>query len=178
MAPRKPTHRHLGRTSSHRVALLRNLVTSLFEHESIVTTYPKAKEAQRLAEQCVTLGKKGTAAARTRAQAIFFLPHQILPKLFGPIAERFRERPGGYTRVLRVEPKDKTDQAPSAILELLDGPRDMKFAMTAKIVARARGEGRELSAVTLENIKKVTRFRQGGEEELKRMVKKLEVVEK
>jgi ribosomal protein L17 len=66
-------YRHLGRTSSHRQALLRNLVTSLFKHESISTTWPKAKEAQRLAEKLITLGKKNTEASRRRALSIFFV---------------------------------------------------------------------------------------------------------
>lgn len=66
-------YRHLGRTSSHRQALLRNLVTSLFTHESISTTYPKAKEAQRLAEHLITLGKKNTEASKRKALSIFFV---------------------------------------------------------------------------------------------------------
>jgi large subunit ribosomal protein L17 len=66
-------YRHLGRTSAHRQALLRNLVTSLFLHESISTTYPKAKEAQRLAEKLVTMGKKNTEASKRRALSIFYV---------------------------------------------------------------------------------------------------------
>jgi large subunit ribosomal protein L17 len=73
MAGRRLKYRHLGRTSSHRQALLRNLVTSLFTHESISTTYPKAKEAQRLAEKLITLGKKNTEAGKRRALSIFFV---------------------------------------------------------------------------------------------------------
>jgi ribosomal protein L17 len=73
MAGRRLKYRHLGRTSSHRQALLRNLVTSLFTHESISTTYPKAKEAQRLAEKLITLGKKNTEASKRRALSIFFV---------------------------------------------------------------------------------------------------------
>ena len=73
MAGAKPKYRHLSRSSSHRQALLRNLCTSLFTHESISTTYPKAKEAQRLAEKLITLGKKNTEAARRRALSIFFV---------------------------------------------------------------------------------------------------------
>ena len=73
MAGAKPKYRHLSRSSAHRQALLRNLCTSLFTHESIRTTYPKAKEAQRLAEKLITLGKKNTEAARRRALAIFFV---------------------------------------------------------------------------------------------------------
>lgn len=68
-------YRHLGRKSSHRQALLRNLVTSLFKHESIATTWPKAKEAQRLAEKLITLGKKNTEASRRRALSIFYVCH-------------------------------------------------------------------------------------------------------
>lgn len=93
----------------------------------------------------------------------------MVPRLFGDIAERYKERPGGYTRVLRIEPL-KTDQAPSAILELVDGPKDMRFALTAKTVARCATEGKDLSDLTLKNIKKVTQFRKDGESELQKMV--------
>jgi len=165
-------YRHLGRKSSHRQALLRNLVTSLFTHESISTTWPKAKEAQRLAEKLITLGKKNTEASRRRALSIFYTPHELLPKLFGPLRERYATRPGGYTRVLRIEPL-KTDQAPSAILELIDGPKDMRFAMTARTLARQRGEGEDVNALTQRNIEKVTRFRQDGEIALENMIENL-----
>ncbi|KAJ5714232.1 54S ribosomal protein L8 [Penicillium malachiteum] len=188
-------YRHLGRKSSHRQALLRNLVTSLFENESITTTWHKAKEAQRLADKLITLGKKNTEASRRRALEIFYKPHDILPKLFGPLRERYAERPGGYTRVLRVEPKQKYeffsvakgnksaapirkphDQAPSAILELVDGPKDMRFAMTARTVARQRERGvEELNDLTSLNVQKVTRFRKGGMEALESAISKLKI---
>jgi large subunit ribosomal protein L17 len=74
--------------------------------------------------------------------------------------------------VLRIEPL-KTDQAPSAILELVDGPKDMRFAMTAKTVARCAKEDKDLNELTLKNIKKVTQFRENGQEELEEMVEKL-----
>ncbi|KAK2760878.1 hypothetical protein FQN54_002118 [Arachnomyces sp. PD_36] len=167
-------YRHLGRKSSHRKALLRNLVTSLFTHESISTTWPKAKEAQKLAEKLITLGKKNTEASKQRAVAVFFTPHKLLPKLFGPIRERYMDRPGGYTRVLRIEPK-KPDQAPSAILELVDGPKDMRFAMTAKTLARQRAQGDDaMNEITAMNVMKVTRFRKDGEAALEKEVKKIE----
>lgn len=73
MAGGHAKYRHLSRDSAHRQALLRNLVTSLFEHESISTTWPKAKEAQRLAEKLITLGKKNTEASRRRAHSIFYV---------------------------------------------------------------------------------------------------------
>ena len=75
-------YRHLSRSSSHRQALLRNLVTSLFKHESITTTWHKAKEAQRLAEKLVTLGKKNTEATRRRAHQIFYVrSEKLLPSI-------------------------------------------------------------------------------------------------
>ena len=100
-------------------------------------------------------------------------PLELVPKLFGPIRERYADRPGGYTRVLRIEPL-KEDQAPSAILELVDGPKDMRFAMTARILARFRDEGRKVNEVTAANIEKVTRYRPGGKEELEELVSKME----
>jgi ribosomal protein L17 len=79
-------YRHLSRDSAHRQAMLRNLVTSLFQHESITTTWPKAKEAQRLAEKLITLGKKNTEASRRRALEIFYVcrfpEEQAHPKIF------------------------------------------------------------------------------------------------
>ncbi|KAH8697019.1 ribosomal protein L17 [Talaromyces proteolyticus] len=166
-------YRHLSRDSAHRQALLRNLVTSLFKHESITTTWPKAKEAQRLAEKLITLGKKNTEASRRRAIQIFYTPHEIIPKLFGPLRERYADRPGGYTRVLRVEPK-KDDQAPSAILELVDGPKDMRFALAARTVAREREQGLQtLAEFTQLNVKKVTQFRKDGVEALEREIERL-----
>ncbi|KAB8269908.1 ribosomal protein L17 [Aspergillus minisclerotigenes] len=175
MAGGAAKYRHLSRKSSHRQALLRNLVTSLFKHESITTTWPKAKEAQRLAEKLITLGKKNTEASRRQALSTFYTPHDLLPKLFGPLRERYAERPGGYTRVLRVEPK-KDDQAPSAILELVDGPKDMRFAMTARTVARQRSQGLDtLNELTRLNVQKVTRFRKDGIDDLEREIRKLEL---
>ncbi|KAI9738521.1 MAG: hypothetical protein M1818_005418 [Claussenomyces sp. TS43310] len=165
-------YRHLGRKSSHRQALLRNLVTSLFTYESITTTWPKAKEAQRLAEKLITLGKKNSEASRRRALSIFFKPHDLLPKLFGPLRARYAERPGGYTRVLRLEPT-KADQAPSAILELIDGPRDMRFAMTARTLAKIEKDNAMINDMTARNIQKVTQFRPDGEQELRALATRM-----
>ncbi|KAI4792336.1 ribosomal protein L17 [Aureobasidium sp. EXF-8845] len=169
-------YRHLSRSSSHRQALLRNLVTSLFKNETISTTWPKAQEAQRLAEKLITLGKKNTDASKRKALSIFYEPHSLIPKLFGPLRERFLNRPGGYTRVLRIEPI-KEDQAPSAILELVDGPKDMRFAMTARTVSRLRREGKPINDMTAGNIAKVTRFRPDGDKHLKDMVAKFDKLE-
>jgi len=168
-------YRHLSRKSSHRQALLRNLVTSLIEHESISTTWHKAKEAQRLAEKLITLGKRNTQAAKNRAQSIFYKPVELMPKLFNELRERYMNRPGGYTRVLRIEPI-KEDQAVSAILELVDGPRDMRFAMTAKTLVRERATEDGVRELTAKNVVKVTRFRPGGQGELEKKVQELENV--
>ncbi|KAF2707072.1 50S ribosomal protein L17 [Pleomassaria siparia CBS 279.74] len=168
MAGAKFKYRHLSRSSSHRQALLRNLVTSLFKHESISTTWHKAKEAQRMAEKLVTLAKKNTEATRRRAHQIFFSPHEMVPKLFGPIRERYLTRPGGYTRVLRIEPL-KEDQAESAVLELIDGPKDLRFAMTAKTLARFP-ETKKMNEITAKNVHKVTRYREDGMTSLRSMV--------
>lgn len=99
-------------------------------------------------------------------------PHELLPKLFGPLRERYADRPGGYTRVLRVEPKND-DQAPSAILELVDGPKDMRFMMTARTLARCQMEDKEINEITQKNIEKVTRFRKNGNEALENMAKRM-----
>jgi large subunit ribosomal protein L17 len=112
--------RKLGRTSAHREALLKNLVTELFRHEQIRTTLPKAKEARRLAEKLVTFAKKGTLHARRHAFRTV-QNDEVLAKLFGDLATRFKARPGGYTRVLRAGFRPG-DAAPMAILELVDRP--------------------------------------------------------
>ncbi|KAK6336035.1 hypothetical protein TWF730_003407 [Orbilia blumenaviensis] len=161
-------HRMLGRKSSHRVAMLRNLVQSLIEHESIRTTYPRAKEAQKVADNLITLARKNTDASRIEAQKYLFT-HGLNSKLFGQIRERYANRDGGYTRVLHIEPYNG-DAAPSAILELVDGPKDMRFAMTAKAVARNTYEGTPLHPTTKKNIEKVTRFRVNGKEEFQKIV--------
>lgn len=166
-------HRHLGRKSSHRIALLRNLVTSLIHHESISTTWPKAKEAQRLADKLITLAKRNTSASYAAATASLFQPTLHLPKLFSTLRTRYASRPGGYTRVLRIEPL-KPDAAPSAILELVDGPRDMRFAMTARTLARERAREGGVREVTARNVRKVTRYREGGEEALEEEVERME----
>ena len=101
-------------------------------------------------------------------------PWDHLPKLFGELRRRYIDRPGGYTRVLRTEPLNRhDDQAPSAILELVDGPRDMRFAMTAKSIAHERSSGVGLRDITARNVAKVTRYRKNGAKELERLVKSM-----
>ncbi|KAH6690531.1 ribosomal protein L17, partial [Plectosphaerella plurivora] len=165
-------YRHLSRDSAARKALLRGLVSSLVMHEHIHTTYAKAKEAQRLAEKLITYAKRNNNETKRKAQAILFEPQELLPKVFGELRARYATRPGGYTRVLRTEPKNKYDQAPSAILEFVDGPRDMRFMMTAKAVALGERDGLPMNTMTQKNIDKVTRYRENGKDVFQDMVEK------
>jgi large subunit ribosomal protein L17 len=111
--------RKLGRTTAHRKALLRNLATALLEHERIITTEPKAKELRRVADKLVTLGKRGNLHARRQALQVVH-SDAIVRKLFDEIAPRFAERPGGYTRILRLGYRPG-DAAAMAVIELVDG---------------------------------------------------------
>ncbi|KAF3023733.1 hypothetical protein G7054_g3060 [Neopestalotiopsis clavispora] len=163
-------YRHLSRNSAHRQALLRNLVTSLVKHESIRTTWAKAKETQRLADKLITLAKRNNETARRKAHGILFTPDELMPKLFRTLRERYAERPGGYTRVLRTEPKSTYDQAPTAILEFVDGPKDMRFHMTAATYARNQVLGLKFNKITTLNRKKATQFRKDGKDEFDKMV--------
>ena len=114
--------------------MLRNLVTSLFEHEQIKTTLPKARDTARLAEKIITMGKKGNKPAQERAAA-FLLKPELLPKLFGTFAERYSQRPGGYTRIHKFGNRPG-DNAPHAVLELVDNPRDLRYEMTSRAIGR------------------------------------------
>jgi len=127
--------RKLSRTSSHRMLMLRNLVSSLLEHEQIKTTLPKAKEAARMAEKIITLGKRGDLPAQRKAASFLLNGNKTLPLLFGQYAERYILRPGGYTRIHKFGHR-KGDHAPHAILELCDNPRDIKFEIIARSVGR------------------------------------------
>jgi large subunit ribosomal protein L17 len=110
--------RKLHRTSSHRLAMFRNMATSLLKHEQITTTLPKAKELRPYVERIITLGKRGGLHARRQAYAQI-MDEKVVDKLFTTIAERYRERPGGYTRVLKAGVR-YGDAAEMAIIELVD----------------------------------------------------------
>ena len=110
--------RKLGRTSAHRLALLRNLVTALLDHEHIETTDAKAKDLRRIADRMITLGKRGDLHARRQALRVV-KSADVTSKLFSTLAERYRERPGGYTRVLKLRTR-VGDAAPISIIELVD----------------------------------------------------------
>ena len=110
--------RKFGRTSAHRKALFRNLVGALIERERISTTLAKAKELRGKVERTITLGKKGTLHARR--QAFKLAPQkEAVQKVFGPLADRYANRPGGYTRIIKIGPR-RGDNAPMAFIELVD----------------------------------------------------------
>jgi large subunit ribosomal protein L17 len=109
--------RRLGRTTSHRMAMFRNMVTSLFEHERIVTTAEKAKELRPIAEKMITLAKKNDLHARRQALS-FIRSKDVVEKLFTDIKDKFSDRKGGYTRILKTGIR-KGDAAEMAIIELV-----------------------------------------------------------
>jgi len=113
--------RKLGRSSSHRDAMLRNMVTSLIDKGRITTTLEKAKELRRVADRMVTLGKRGDLAARRRAGA-FIRSDSALRKLFSEVALWSQTRPGGYTRILQLGNRPG-DNATKAIIEFVDRPK-------------------------------------------------------
>ncbi len=132
--------RRFGRETQHRVAMFKNMVTSLFLHERIHTTLLKAKELRRIAEKLVTLGKRGDLAARrTAAQTLqttgkvegkkVIHDETALKKLFSDLAPRYAGRPGGYTRIIKTKPR-VGDCAPMAYLEML--PAEKKASTAGK----------------------------------------------
>ena len=108
----------LGRNSSHRKAMIRNMVTSHLEHERIVTTTPKAKEARRVADKMITLAKRGDLHARRQALS-FIQDKAVVAKLFSDLKDSYMDRNGGYTRIIRTGNRSG-DAAPMAILELVN----------------------------------------------------------
>jgi large subunit ribosomal protein L17 len=116
--------RKLNRTQSHRKAMFMNMSVSLLTHEQIVTTLPKAKELRAVVDKLITLGKRGDLHARRQA-ASQLQNNDTVKKLFSTLAERYAERPGGYTRVLKAGFR-YGDNAPMAVIELVDRDVDAK----------------------------------------------------
>ena len=133
--------RKLGRTSSHKEAMLRNMVTSVIKHERIRTTDTKAKELRKLAEKMITLGKKGSLHARRQALAVV-RDKEMVGKLFGELTERYRNRAGGYTRIVKAGYR-YGDNAPVSILEFIS---DEKKKEKAKPKAKAKVKSKEKEA--------------------------------
>ncbi len=112
--------RRLGRNSSHRKAMFRNMAASLLRHEMIKTTLPKAKELRRVVEPLITLAKEDGVAKR-RLAFDRLRDKEAVGKLFKDVGPRFKDRPGGYLRILKTGPRPG-DAAPMAIVQLVDGP--------------------------------------------------------
>ena len=127
-------HRHglrkLNRTSSHRLAMLRNMTNSLLTHEAIKTTLPKAKELRRVAEPLITLGKEPTLANR-RLAFDRLRDRDVVTKLFNDLGPRYKARPGGYLRILKFGFR-QGDNAPMALVELVDRPEATDEAEATK----------------------------------------------
>jgi len=136
-------HRHglrkLNRTTSHRLAMFRNMTVSLLKHEVIKTTLPKAKELRRVAEPIITLGKKATLANR-RLAFNRLRDRDIVGKLFGELGPRYANRNGGYLRILKSGFR-QGDNAPMAIVELMDRPAPVEAKP-----AKAKGDAKEAVA--------------------------------
>ena len=134
--------RKLNRTSSHRKAMLSNMAVSLLIHEQINTTLPKAKEMRRIADKMISLGKRGDLHARRQAFA-YLRDEAAVAKLFGGLADRYKERPGGYTRVLKAGFR-YGDAAPMAYIELVDRDPAAKGAEDkARVAAELEAAGEE-----------------------------------
>lgn len=131
--------RKLGRNASHRKAMFRNMVTSLFEHERVQTTDAKAKELRRVAEKLITLGKRGDLHARRLALA-YVRDKGVVAKLFEQISPRYAQRPGGYTRIIKVGER-RGDGAPVSFLELVQEPYVPASKAKAPDAGPVAGEG-------------------------------------
>src|SRR5882762_5611166 len=168
-------HRKLGRNASHRRALLRNLITALFQYERIETTVAKAKESRRLAERMITFAKRGDLAAR-RHVARFVMKPDVTHKLFETIAPWYAERNGGYTRIVRIG-RRLGDAGETAYLELVKSEEQKDTARKERIAAAEarekalkgekpakKGKGKPEADVEAAEGEKPKRGRKGGGE--------------
>ena len=166
-------NRKLGRTSSHRLALFRNQLASLIHNERIVTTLIKAKELRPIVEKMITLGKSDSVHNRRQA-ARTLSANEHVQKLFTDISPRFAERPGGYTRIIKLGPR-RGDGAEMAILELVDYKVTEEAAAPAKGEKKARAKKEEAPAAEAPKKKAAAKPKKEaaeGEEKPKKATKK------
>jgi len=135
------THRKLNRTSSHRKALLMNLSNALIKHEQITTTLPKAKELRPFVEKIITLGKKGDLNARRKTISIL-QDEKNTKKIFDIFADRYKDRSGGYTRIVKIGNRFG-DNAPTAIIELIDRDENAKGLDSGPVMEKKTSEEEE-----------------------------------
>ena len=128
------THRKLNRTSSHRKALLMNMSNALIKHEQITTTLTKAKELRSFVEKIVTLGKKGDLVSRRKAISIL-QDENMTSKIFGTFAERYKDRKGGYTRIVKLTNR-YGDNAPIAVIEFVDRDEEAKGKDSGPVIEK------------------------------------------
>ena len=131
-------NKKLNRTSSHRKAMLMNLSNALIKHEQITTTLPKAKELKKFIEKIVTLGKKGDLLSRRRAVSIL-QDQKMTKKIFDTLANRYKERNGGYTRVIKLGNRFG-DNAPTAVIEFVDRDEDAKGKDSGPVIEKKSTE--------------------------------------
>tara|TARA_X000000368_G_scaffold408456_1_gene389114 strand:+ start:150 stop:584 length:435 start_codon:yes stop_codon:yes gene_type:complete len=135
--------RKLNRTSSHRKALLMNLSNALVKHEQITTTLTKAKELRPFIEKIVSLGKKGDLSARRKTMSIL-QDEKMTKKIFNTIANRYSERNGGYTRIIKLGNRFG-DNAPTAVIEFVDRDEDAKGLDSGPVIKKKTTEEEQLS---------------------------------
>jgi len=131
-------HRKLNRTSSHRKALLMNLSNALLKHEQITTTLPKAKELKPYVEKIISLGKKGDLQSKRRAISIL-RDENNMKKVFDVFSKRYKDRIGGYTRIIKLGNRFG-DNAPTAIIELVDRDEDVKGKDSGPVIEKKSTE--------------------------------------
>ncbi len=127
-------HRKLNRTSSHRKALLMNMSNALIKHEQIITTLPKAKELRPFVEKIVTLGKKGDLESRRKTISIL-QDEKMTKKIFDIFADRYKDRKGGYTRIVKIG-KRFGDNASKAVIEFVDRNEEAKGQDSGPIIEK------------------------------------------
>ena len=135
-------NRKLNRTSSHRKSLLMNLSNALIKHEQITTTLPKAKELRPFIEKVITLGKKGDLSARRKTMSIL-QDEKMTKKIFDIFADRYNERKGGYTRIVKLGNRFG-DNAPTAVIEFVDRDEDAKGLDSGPVIEKKTTEEEQL----------------------------------
>ena len=135
------THRKLNRTSSHRKAMMMNLSNSLIKHEQITTTLSKAKELRPFVEKIITLGKKGDLESKRKTFSIL-QDKKTAKKIFDVISPRYKERTGGYTRIIKIGNRFG-DNAPTAIIELVDRDEEAKGLDSGPVIEKKPSEEEE-----------------------------------
>ena len=131
-------NKKLNKTSSHRKAMFMNMSNALIKHEQITTTLPKAKELKRFIEKIITLGKKGDLLSLRKAISVL-QDKKMASKVFGSLAERYKDRKGGYTRVIKLGNRFG-DNAPMSVIELVDRDEDAKGKDSGPVIEKKSSE--------------------------------------